>query len=979
MKHFISFVLVCFAFCTIPVVASTVQHKVVFDTKVVIDTTVAQDGNIYSVINLPDCSFSLTEGVPQLPVKTVNLIIPAGEEAVGVTHVKAGGTVISLNYPVLPVQKPIPTSVNFEGNEFVVPDKNIYSLDAGYPVISARILRTNHIRGNSVVVVEVSPVTCNPVKNQLEVFESIEITIQTKTSEKAFKSSPVKNKERFNNYLESLVDNKNDVANFSTVTQKLTEPDTNSVKSALATTGISIYCEYVIITSSSLSSYFNSFIAWKKQKGIDIELVTVESIYQNYTGDLISGINDNAGKIRQFLCDAYGNGLEYALLGGTSSVVPIRYGWGNNTSIDPVYEIPTDLYFSDFDGDWNIDADSRYGEPTNDDVDYGAEIFVGRLLCTTSSQIQNWTNKLLLYEKNPGNGSTAYLRKALYTQADQLQYYDQATDIANRFGSIFTTDEIFEEEYNGVPNYNSAASPQFPTGANVVNEINSGYGFVSWFNHGHPANVAVGTPGINGCINNDRKKVTRTNSYSGWCQHPESGDGLDNLSNSTKPFVLYTLACETTPFDTWESIAPSDNLGAQITNLSSKGGPIFLGNTRYGYVTSSWYLQQSFTNIIAGGTYQLGAAEAASKGTSGDHYVWLSHNLVGCPETEMWTDAPSQLSNVYAAKCGSNVIVNTNGITYCTVCVMSSNDNGATYWQVNNSSTTEKTFYNVPEPFVVTITKHNYIPKIIQSSEIETNLSTSITGPSIVCSNGGAFEIVDVPTGASIVWSKSSNLTQSTAQGTNPCTFSANGAGIGWISAQVITACANTTNLPQKAVWVGTPVISSISGPTYTPNYQWATYTAGLSSTLSAPDDYNWILNPLNGNSVYDYGSTADIAYYNSGTYQVVVQAHNTCNWGSYTVLGVEVYDSKRLSISPNPSSGETNLTIETISLEKTLDETVEWELEVFDNLLNLKEKKTKLKGISTEIQTQNWKEGVYIVRVKYMDEILTGKLVVKQ
>ncbi len=510
-------------------------------------------------------------------------------------------------------------------------------------------MRTNYLRGNSVAVVEVSPVSYNPAKNQLEVFESVDINIQTKPSEKAIKSSTVRNKEKFNSYLKSMIDNKNDVANFSTITEKQAKSDTAGLKSGAAITGISVYCEYVVITTSALSSYFDDFIEWKKQKGIDIELVTVESIYQNYTGDLISGINDNAGRIRQFLSDAYDNRLEYALLGGIGDVVPIRYGTGGNDSWTSTttndYKIPADLYYSDFDGDWNVDSDQYLGERSDDNVDYGAEIYVGRLLCTTGAQIQNWTNKLLQYEKNPGNGSTSYLRKALYTQADQLQQNNQATDIANRFGSIFTTDEIFNEEYNGVPDYNSAESLQFPTGADVINEINSGYGFVSWFNHGHPANVAVGTKGINGCGSNDRKKVTRTDSYSGWCQYPQSGDGLDNLSNSTNPFVLYTLACETTPFDTWESIAPSDNLGAQITNLSGKGGPVFMGNTRYGYVYSSWYLQRSFTNIIAGGTSRLGAAEATSKGTSGDHYVWLSHNLIGCPETEMWTSTQSYSKN----------------------------------------------------------------------------------------------------------------------------------------------------------------------------------------------------------------------------------------------------------------------------------------------------------------------------------------------
>lgn len=184
----------------------------------------------------------------------------------------------------------------------------------------------------------------------------------------------------------------------------------------------------------------------------------------------------------------------------------------------------------------------------------------------------------------------------------------------------------------------------------------------------------------------------------------------------------------------------------------------------------------------------------------------------------------------------------------------------------------------------------------------------------------------------------------------------------------------------EKNFWVGKPVISGISGPMTTPNNQWASFTAQLQSDLSAPTDYNWILNPLNGNSVYDYGATCDIAFYNSGYYQLVVQAQNSCpGWRPYYVGNVEVYDDYFLMLSPNPTSGETTITIESTSIEKSIDENAEWDLEIYDQVQTLKEKKTKLKGNEYKIQTAGWKEGVYFVRVKYKDEILTNQLVVKQ
>ncbi|NQU54254.1 MAG: T9SS type A sorting domain-containing protein [Bacteroidetes bacterium] len=170
-----------------------------------------------------------------------------------------------------------------------------------------------------------------------------------------------------------------------------------------------------------------------------------------------------------------------------------------------------------------------------------------------------------------------------------------------------------------------------------------------------------------------------------------------------------------------------------------------------------------------------------------------------------------------------------------------------------------------------------------------------------------------------------------------------------------------------------------------------------MESSLSAPTDYNWTLSPLNGNYVYEHGDNGvnvncDILFSSTGNYQLVVQAGNTCsapNFGPSYVRGIYVYTSYYMMISPNPTSGEASLSIESgspeeatlksASTESTFDETAEWDLEVYDNVQNLKLKKTKLKGKSTKIQTHGWKDGVYMVRVKYKDEILTGKLVVKK
>ena len=252
----------------------------------------------------------------------------------------------------------------------------------------------------------------------------------------------------------------------------------------------------------------------------------------------------------------------------------------------------------------------------------------------------------------------------------------------------------------------------------------------------------------------------------------------------------------------------------------------------------------------------------------------------------------------------------------------------------------------------------------------------SVSGPTLVCSSGGSFTVNNLPTGATITWSQGPNLARTSAQGSNPCIFSSTGSGSSWIRATLVKG-SNTITLADKLVWSGTPVISYISGPTYTPNNQWATYYAIPNNPAMGATDYNWILNPLNGNSVYDYGWTADIAFYNSGFYQVVSRGQNTCGWGDYTVTGIEVYDSKGMSIYPNPAYGEVTIEIQS-SDDKELPATV-WELEIYTPGMILKEKKTSLKDNKTIINTSGWQEGIYMLRVKHGESLLTGKLIIKR
>ncbi|WP_298552068.1 M12 family metallo-peptidase [uncultured Parabacteroides sp.] len=107
------------------------------------------------------------------------------------------------------------------------------------------------------------------------------------------------------------------------------------------------------------------------------------------------------------------------------------------------------------------------------------------------------------------------------------------------------------------------------------------------------------------------------------------------------------------------------------------------------------------------------------------------------------------------------------------------------------------------------------------------------------------------------------------------------------------------------SVYVGKPVIT-IEGPNRTPNTDYAKYRAIYDGRCS-PTKFEWILNPQGNNSVYGANtSTFDIAFYQTGSYQIVVRAANKFGMGEYTVSGVTVYDSNNRSVAvayPNPAS----------------------------------------------------------------------------
>ncbi len=283
-----------------------------------------------------------------------------------------------------------------------------------------------------------------------------------------------------------------------------------------------------------------------------------------------------------------------------------------------------------------------------------------------------------------------------------------------------------------------------------------------------------------------------------------------------------------------------------------------------------------------------------------------------------------------------------------------------------------------------------------------------ISGPNVICGTGNYS--ISLPLNINVYWEATSHLTLVSGQGTSTATFSKDDSGSSQISARLtVDGCSGISNIITKDVCVGTPTptISStwseacncyVSDPleTFT-TYDWDMITCNPSTSST---DYVWEVwgyelpmfaqqsettNVMETTFPYTaYGKHLSYTFYDAQYYTIKAKQRLCSSWSSWATKYVTVGESLIMIISPNPTNGETTISFKSNSKRTTFDENVEWELEIFAQTQLLKEKKTKLTGNSTTIQTAGWKDGIYTARVKFRikdkpDKIITGKLIVKR
>lgn len=507
---------------------------------------------------------------------------------------------------------------------------------------------------------------------------------------------------------------------------------------------------YVIVTTNELSHSLRRLVALKNQKGYQVKVLTMDQVMNKSAllkGDFAKPMNgnfeiaysDSAGILREFLKSMFQNhSTQYVLFVGN---VPYRYvyNWKGFTVCDSV---PSDIYYSDLQSYFSSDI-------TKEQFEINPELYVGRLMAKNEEQIGNYTDKLLRYEINPGNGNLSYLKRILYSESLDFQKVDGLVNADRYYNRIFPYKTSMLED----------TIIQYPSGTDIIDSINTiKYGYISIMNHAGPSGFI--TYGHREIYNDDTfyyylwaidtiHKIENNEIYT---KDPHINNGINNLTNKLHPNICYSIGCTTMPFDKapdYENILI--NIGESFTTGKDYGGPAFLGNTRIGYIGGSDVLEKHFANKLSSGYFKLGEAEAFSKmDYKMNPYICKVHNLLGDPEFEMWTDEPNRFDNIEISRIDSTITITGIGEDAALIALC---DNDGSIHRFTSSSNI-MTINRVSPTSSIMIYRHNYLPFIaplhIQNSNItrsqyviasDVYIGNDTSNETVIIKNGVTYEL----------------------------------------------------------------------------------------------------------------------------------------------------------------------------------------------------------------------------------------------
>lgn len=630
--------------------------------------------------------------LPGLPLVAVNVGFPNGSLYGGVTETVTRQLIYD---DVVVAANPVVQPTNYKG---VVPAKTlpVYEMSV-YPNKAVDYVGTSTIDGYTIFRFLVCPFEYDVQGKKLYLRNNVTLNI-------SFEDSPM---------LLSL-DNEGIGQNMrEIVMSQIVNPDDFN-EPEIMTSGLdieikpieSITSKYLIVTSENLVSSFQALANLKYLKGLDTEIVAVETIAGKYPN------MDVPLAIKTYLKEQYENNrLKYVLLGGDNTIVPVRRCYASaNGEKDST--IPVDLYYACFDKcfSWDANGNGIYGE-VSDSVSLDPSIFVTRAPVRSSADVDAFTSKIIGYELYPlekgWNNNMLISGATMFKSAKELN--SDYSDVVFKGNSFYNNSVL--PYWNGEKKSFYDTYTDFVGGAdydltpsNLQAQLSQGYSFVEMITHGGYDNWGL-----------EDWKTTHNRLY-------KSSAAADLTNNNYS--IITTAACFTNAFDI-DGVDPC--LSEAFIRNPNNGVVAYLGCSRYGWENRGPYIGSSlsydsqfyeklfsdnitdkhFGEIVAAAKNAFASIAAKVNGA----YRWLQFGIspIGDPEMPIYTTVPQVMSNVSVTYgLGKKSVVIDTGLDGCQIYFSSKDSNGKRIRLIKRN--VRNATFQLDDVATICIMKQNYIP-----------------------------------------------------------------------------------------------------------------------------------------------------------------------------------------------------------------------------------------------------------------------------
>ena len=614
---------------TFPAAAS--PSEVSRDVRVAPGDLVIREADGLTRVELREGSLLLPAGSPDLPVKPIVLLLPEGTRAASVrvtpletADIPLGGPLAAVGPAAVDGEPSSPRAARGQGGSFI-PDDPVVGYHGG------------SMRGQPVVSVVVAPVSWRASSGTVRLMTRFRVTVLLEAAGeepgrlRMRRESP-EGERTFRESLRALTGRDPDAILHSNAPRGGSAgrrgdlaPQVNSGTPVGATYRPSVdggTVDMVIITSSEQAAEYQRLADFKTRTGIYTVVRTLDWIRTNYPGGV-----DKQESIRLFIRDAVSQwGTAYVLLGGDSDVLPPRYIHAASPIVE---DIPTDLYFSDVDGNWNADGDSQFGEAqatgkSGDAVDMYPDAWVGRLPSQDAATASILVDKTLAYEQAP----PADTRNKVVFASEVLNPGTWTPGATAVFDGAAVSESVVDSLAAGIvpvrlyENYTAWPGAVAENKQAVIDSLNQGCAFFHHIGHGHTNVMSLGIGGL-----------TLTNS------------DVDALHNGNKTFVLYASNCISAAFD-------YNCIGERFLLNPNGGSVAVLGSTRESFAdTQTGWIRQFYSLLFRQKVLDLGRAAGLTKvpfiGASNydgpQRWSEMSQIYLGDPSLSYWLLAPDSL------------------------------------------------------------------------------------------------------------------------------------------------------------------------------------------------------------------------------------------------------------------------------------------------------------------------------------------------